>query len=111
MPKTSKKELDTRLYERQVGICKAFANATRLRLLDLVARRDYCAADLQKELSISKANLSQHLAVLKAAGVVATRRDGKRIHCYLAIPEVKKACTLIRRVLRAQIRNGNQLSV
>jgi DNA-binding transcriptional ArsR family regulator len=111
MRKTSKEELDTQLYERQVGICKAFANATRLRLLDLVARRDYCAADLQRELSISKANLSQHLTVLRSAGVIATRRNGKRIRCSLAIPEVKKACSLIRKVLRAQIRNGNQLSV
>jgi DNA-binding transcriptional ArsR family regulator len=97
------------IYERQVRICKAFANPTRLRILDMVSRHDYPAADLQGELSISKANLSQHLAILKAAGVVVTHRNGKRIHCRLAIPEVKKACSLIRKVLRAQIRNGSQL--
>jgi ArsR family transcriptional regulator len=109
--RATRRKIDEELYERQVRICKAFANPTRLRLLDLVARRDYLAADLHKQLSISKANLSQHLAILKAAGVVVTRREGKRIHCHLAIPEVKKACTLIRNVLRAQIRNGSHLSV
>ena len=109
--RVTRRKIDEELYERQVGICKAFANPTRLRLLDLVARRDYLAGDLHKQLSISKANLSQHLAVLKAAGVIVTRRDGKRIHCHLAFPEGKKACTLIRKVLRVQIRNGSQLSI
>ena len=108
---TKKKLLEEEVYERQVGICKAFANPTRLRILDLVANRDYPASDLQRDLSVSKANLSQHLAILKAAGVVTTRRDGKRVYCHLAIPEVKKACALIRNVLRAQIRNGRQLVV
>jgi len=107
----TRRNLDEEVYERQVGICKAFANSTRLRLLDLVARRDHSAADLQKQLSISKANLSQHLAILKAAGVVVTRRNGKSVHCHLAIPEVKKACALIRQVLRAQLRNGSHLSI
>ena len=104
-------DLDAQIYEKQVGICKAFANPTRLRILDLVAQHGYPASDLQERLSISKANLSQHLAILKSAGVVTTRREGKRVYCYLAIPEVKQACQLIRNVLRAQIRNGRQLTI
>ena len=105
----AKRRLEDQIYERQVGICKAFANPTRLHILDLVAHRDYAASDLLRDLSISKANLSQHLAILKAAGVVATHRDGNRVYCHLAIPEVKQACALIRNVLRAQIRNGRTL--
>ena len=107
----NRQQLEQEVYERQVGICKAFANPTRLRLLDMVARREYSASELQASLSISKANLSQHLAILKAAGVVATQRSGKHVHCRLAIPEVKEACALIRNVLRAQIRNGRHLSI
>ncbi len=108
---TSRQRLEQEIYERQVGICKAFANPTRLRLLDMVARRDHSASELQAFLLISKANLSQHLAVLKAAGVVVTHRDGKHVHCRLAIPEVKKACSLIREVLRAQIRGRRKLAL
>ena len=37
----SKQRLEEKIYERQVGICKAVANPTRLRILDLVAQRDY----------------------------------------------------------------------
>jgi DNA-binding transcriptional ArsR family regulator len=102
---------ETMIYEKQVSICKAFANPLRLRILDMIAQRPYAASELQEQLSISKANLSQHMTILKAAGVVITHREGKQVYCSLAIPEVKQACQLIRNVLRAQIRSGQQLAV
>ncbi len=111
MPKAVHGEVDERVYEMQVRICKAFANATRLRMLDLLAKHEYTASDLQAELGVTAPNVSQHLAILKAAGVVTTRRDGKQIHCSLTIPEVKQACGLIRDVLRAQVRNERKLVI
>jgi ArsR family transcriptional regulator len=102
---------DTEILERQVRICKAFANSTRLVMLDLLGSREWPVSKLQQELGVSKPNLSQHLAVLKAAGVVVTRRDGKQVYCGLAMPEVKSACQLIRNMLRAQLRNGRKLMV
>lgn len=104
-------ELEALIYEKQVNICKAFANPIRLRVLDLIAQRPCAVSELQEELAISRANLSQHLTILKAAGVVTTHREGKQVYCSLAIPEVEQACHLIRSVLRAQIRTGQQLAV
>ena len=80
-------------------------------MLDLLGSREWPVSKLQEELGVSKPNLSQHLAVLKAAGVVITRREGKQVFCGLAMPEVKSACQLIRNMLRAQIRNGRKLMV
>ncbi len=102
---------DAEILDRQVRICKAFANPTRLRMLDFLGQRDWSVSELQQELAVSKANLSQHLSVLKSAGIVRTRREGRVIHCSLAIPEVKSACHLIRDVLRAQISAGNKLTL
>jgi DNA-binding transcriptional ArsR family regulator len=104
-------ELEDEIYERQVGICKAFANPTRLRILDMIAANEETSTTLQRKLGVSTANLSQHLAVLKGAGVIVTHREGKHVRCSLAIPEVKQACHLIRNVLRAQLRNGRRLGV
>lgn len=103
--------VDAQIYEKQVAICKAFANPTRLRILDLVAQHGYPTSDIHEQLSISQANLSQHLAILKGAGIVTTRRQGKKVYCFLALPEVKQACHLIRDVLRAQIRSGRSLAI
>jgi len=105
------RQLEEELYERRAGICKAFANPVRLKILDLVAQRARPVSELHQKLGISEGNLSQHLAVLRGAGVIATRRTGKQVHCYLAIPEVKQACALISDVLRAQVKNGQRLSV
>src|SRR5262249_6011838 len=102
---------DDRIYELQVRICKAFAHPSRLRMLDLLSSREYSVSELQASLNISIPNVSQHLAILKNAGVVKTRREGKQIFCSLAIPEVKTACSLIREVLRAQVRNGRELVI
>ncbi len=102
-------DLENEILEQQVMICKAFANPTRLHILDLLGKRDWSAAGIQKELGISKANLSQHAMVLRSAGVVVRRREGKRVYFSLAMPEVKKACQLIQQVLRARIRNGQRL--
>ena len=109
--KNRKPEWEEELYERRAGICKAFANPVRLKILDLVARRVRPISELHERLGISEANLSQHLAVLRAAGVIATRRTGKKVYCYLTIPEVKQACALISDVLRAQVKNGLRLGV
>jgi DNA-binding transcriptional ArsR family regulator len=102
--------VEAEVFERQARICKAFANAIRLQMLDLLGKHDWAAADLQAQLGISKANLSQHVAILKAAGIVETGRKNGRVYCSLAMPEVKSACHLIRDVLRAQVRKGRRLT-
>ena len=106
MPKACSPDAEDQIFEMQVRICKAFANSTRLRMLDLLAKHEHTVSDLQGLLGITLPNVSQHLSILKAAGVVSTRRDGKQIYCSLTLPEVKQACQLIRDVLRAQLRNG-----
>lgn len=107
---TSRQEMDTEIFELQARICRAFANCTRLRLLDYLGRRDWGAAELQMELGITKANLSQHVAILKAVGIVGSRRHGKQVYFSLLMPEAKSACRLIRDVLRAQLRRGQRLT-
>ncbi len=96
------------VYERQAVICKAFANPTRLHLIDLLTKRECWAAELQESLGISKANLSQHLAILKSAGVVATHRYGKQLSCGISMPEVKQATALLRTMLKSQMRENKR---
>lgn len=103
-----KNRADTESYERQANLCKAFANPTRLQLIGMLEVSDCWAAELQQGLDISKANLSQHLSILKAAGLVHTRRDGKQLFCELAMPEVKKATALFRGMLKAQMRESRR---
>ena len=94
--KVHHKEQET--YERQANLCKALANPTRLQLIAMLGRKQCWASDLQAGLGISKANLSQHLSILRAAGVVSTRRDGKHLYCGIALPEVMQASRLLKNI-------------
>ncbi len=91
-------------YERQANLCKAFANPTRLQLIDLLARKERWSSELQAGLGISKANLSQHLSILRTAGMVLTQREGKQLHCGISRPEVKQAAVLFRTLTKAAAR-------
>jgi len=99
---------DRELNERQANLCKAFANPTRLHLIDMLENNERWASELQEGLAISKANLSQHLAILKAAGIVHTRREGKQLHCRLGMPEARKAIALFRSMLKSQMRENRR---
>ena len=102
---------ENRIYEMQVRICKALANHTRLHILDLLGKKSYTVSGLQAELGIPLANVSVQLATLRAAGVVITEKKGKHVYCSLALPEVRQACHFIRRVLKAQVRNSQNLPI
>ncbi len=106
---TVMKNTNIEIFERQARICKAFAHPARLQILDRLGQGELSVSDLQEVLGISKTNMSQHMAVLKSVGVLSTRREGKQVYCSLAIPEVKQACQLIHKVLRAQIAAGHRL--
>lgn len=110
MRKTNpKKSIDAEIFERQARICKAFAHPARLQILDLLGQGEYGVSQLQEAMGISKTGISQHLAILKSAGVLSTRRNGKQVLCSLAMPEVKQACQLIRKVLEAHIAESHRL--
>jgi DNA-binding transcriptional ArsR family regulator len=104
-----KSDMNSEIFERQARICKAFAHPGRLQILDLLGSGEKGISDLQNELGISKTGMSQHVAILKSVGVIRTRRNGKQIYCALAMPEVKQACQLIRKVLHAQIAGSHRL--
>jgi ArsR family transcriptional regulator, virulence genes transcriptional regulator len=104
-----KSEMSYEIFERQARICKAFAHPGRLQILDSLGSGEKGIGDLQTELEISKTGMSQHIAILKSVGVITTRRSGKQIYCSLAMPEVKQACQLIRKVLHAQITGSHRL--
>jgi ArsR family transcriptional regulator len=64
---------------RAVELMKVLANEDRLLLLCQLSRAEMCVTDLEEQLDIRQPTLSQQLGVLRREGVVATRRDGKRI--------------------------------
>ena len=59
---------------------KALADETRLRILGLLLAGEVCVCDIHESLKIPQPKASRHLAYLRRAGLVDTRRDGLWIH-------------------------------
>jgi len=59
---------------------KALADATRLRILGLLLTGEVCVCDIHESLKIPQSKASRHLAYLRRARLVDTRRDGLWIH-------------------------------
>lgn len=59
---------------------KALADDNRLLILRLLGRRDYCVRALARQLGISQAAVSQHLKVLRQAGLVSSEKRGYFTH-------------------------------
>ncbi len=66
------------------NLFKALGDETRLRIVALLSHGELCVCHLEAALDIAQPAASRHLAVLKNAGVVDTRRDGNWIHYRLA---------------------------
>src|SRR6202011_4917708 len=79
---------------------RALADSTRLRLLNLIADREICVCYLVEILRISQPKVSRHLAYLRRAGVVASRREGKWMHYRLRTPDDEAAAAILREALR-----------
>lgn len=87
------------IYEMQAEICGALAHPVRLQILDILFEGEKNSRDLQEVLDIPKANLSQHLSVLKEAGLIETRREGIFQYLSVSIPQIREACLLVKKVL------------
>jgi ArsR family transcriptional regulator len=60
---------------------KALSDPTRLRIVNLLDAQSLCVRDLQEALGLSQPRVSRHLAILRAANLVRTQRQGARV-CY-----------------------------
>jgi ArsR family transcriptional regulator len=79
---------------------RALADPTRLRLLNLIADREICVCYFVEILRISQPKVSRHLAYLRRAGIVASRREGKWMHYRLVAPKDQAAASILRETLK-----------
>jgi ArsR family transcriptional regulator len=68
------------------GLLKALSNERRLMILCQLGDGELAVGQIQSRVGLSQSALSQHLAVLRERGVVATRRDGQTIYYRVADP-------------------------
>ena len=101
---------DSQLYELHASICQTLANPKRLEVIDRLRDGEQSVSELAEAMKIGQANLSQHLAVMRHKGIVATRREGLNVYYRLSNPKIIKACDLMRQVLLEHLEAGAELA-
>ena len=85
---------------RYAAVGRALADPKRLCVLESLAVREMSVSDLSVTVGCQVPNMSQHLAVLRSAGLVTTRREGSSVFYRLTDPRVLEAYRLIQTIAR-----------
>jgi len=95
--------MDERVFVLQADLCKVFSHPKRLQLLCLLKGGEMGFADLQAATGLPKANLSQHLKLLRDRGMVSARRRGQNLYFSVTSVKITAACELMHDFLREQL--------
>jgi DNA-binding transcriptional ArsR family regulator len=87
----------------QADVLKTLASPRRLDILHALADGPLEVGRLATRIGASQPNVSQHLAVLRGAGVVDAERDGREVRYRLSDPDVMIACGIMRGVLERRL--------
>jgi ArsR family transcriptional regulator, virulence genes transcriptional regulator len=80
------------------GIARALADSKRLCVLEQLAAGERSVSELSRDVGCQVPNMSQHLAVLRSAGLVASRREGSTVFYRLVDDRVLDAYRLLQQV-------------
>jgi ArsR family transcriptional regulator, virulence genes transcriptional regulator len=83
----------------QSSLLRALASPHRLRIVHQLGIGPCEVNELARELGITQTATSQHLAAMRAVGLVEAHRDGRTVHYQLTDDEILAACSMMREVL------------
>lgn len=87
------------LYQLKAEFFKTLGHPARIRVLELLSEREHAVSEMLPEVGVEAANLSQHLGVLRRAGLVTTRKEGASVIYGLTSPDVAELLRVARKIL------------
>jgi rhodanese-related sulfurtransferase len=100
----------TALFDEFARAAKALASGRRIELVDVLANGERSVEALAGEVGLSVANTSQHLQILRQAGLVGSRRQGTSVHYQLAAPEVFELWRTLRTLAASRLAEVERLA-
>ncbi|MEW5992385.1 MAG: metalloregulator ArsR/SmtB family transcription factor [Chloroflexota bacterium] len=97
------------LYQAKAEFFRTLGHPARIRILELLSDHEMAVHELLDEIEIEPSNLSQQLAVLRRAGLVAQRRQGGEVRYSISLAEVRDLLLAARRILLGLIEDRDRL--
>jgi ArsR family transcriptional regulator len=98
MPNVSSDNPKHAVFAGLAEVAKALASANRIEMVELLGQGERSVEGIAGRLGLSVANVSQHLQVMRRAGLLASRRDGKHVLYRLSDPAVVDLMTALGRL-------------
>ena len=95
--------------ELKAELFKALAHPARVRVLEVLCTGEFSVGDLQPEVGIELSHLSQQLAILRKAGLVATRKEATSVYYSLRDPLIGDLLNVVRRLLISVLGQSQEL--
>jgi ArsR family transcriptional regulator, virulence genes transcriptional regulator len=99
----------TEIFRRQAELCKSLADTKRLMILNGLKDGPKSVSELADIAGLKQSNASQHIGVLRRAGVVRPERQGSTVYYSLVTPKIAAACDLVRQVIAEEIQRSEAL--
>lgn len=104
------REFKDGVFEQFARVAAAFGSPKRVEIVDLLAQGERSVESVSAVTGLSVANTSQHLRVLRAAGLVLSRRDGLRVIYRIADPSVISGYLALRAVAESRLGEVRELA-
>ena len=93
----------------KADIFQALAHPTRIAIIELLEDGELSAGELMEKLGMEQANISQHLAVLRAKQLVVNRKAGNQVFYSVRDPIISKVLALMRRYFQKHLKDTLEL--
>lgn len=101
--KSSKSPLPKEAYQKNAIIYKILSNSKRLEILNILKKRETSVEEILKITALPKANLSQHMALMRHSGLVIARRHGLNIFYRIVDPRIVEPCKILHELRHRQL--------
>jgi len=96
-------------YTARAEIIKAMAHATRLMIMDELAKGEHCVCELTEMAGADVSTVSKHISILKNVGIVEVEKRSQKVFCKLKTPCVMNFIECVEKVMKSRLKN--QLSL
>lgn len=97
------------VYELQARVAQAIAHPIRMAVLDYLKEQEQCVCDIAKAVGSERSNLSKHLSMMVAAGVLESRKEGLKVIYKLRAPCILQFIGCITQCLKENARREQEI--
>lgn len=96
------------IENQSIDIFKALAHPTRLNIVKLLTKRPYNVCSIVDKLQLQQANISQHLCVLKKAGIIKCSKCGMKVTYEISMHEISDIINMVEKYLINKLRERSE---